>query len=715
MDNWVYDLETLSNCIIAVFEHFKTDQKKVFILHKLKNDVRDFRKFIQDVSENGEWLISFNGLAFDSQILGELLNNDNLMDDDGDYVASVLYQYAQKTIHKQENKNGPRQFADYPEWELPFRQLDIFKMHHWDSAAKSTSLKAIQFSIDWPNVQEMPIHHSTRIETWDQINEILDYCYNDVSSTKAVLHMSKEQVSLRKSLTKEYGINLYSASEPRISRELFAHFLSKELEIEKKELKQLRTKRDKIVANDIILPYINFKSERFKTAESWFRNLVIDYTEQLTEEERKKKYRHRMKYRGMETDFALGGIHGARPGIFEADGKYIIVTADVESFYPNLAIRNRWSPAHLPADKFCKLYEWFFDERKKIPKTDPRNYVYKIILNSTYGLSKEENSFLYDPEFTMRITLNGQLSLAMLYEMVAERIPGAIPIMQNTDGMEMMIPAKYKDQYLAICAEWQTLTKLKLEHDEYSKMFIWDVNNYMAVHKNGKVKCKGRFEWEDQEKKKVAVLHKNKSFLVIPKAIYNYFIKGIDPADYLKSNRNIFDYCGRLKAKGDFYFKALLNKPEIVDRLKDLTNEQKIDYLKQHGWHESWGPENWVHQSWPNQEANAGIPTNAAFSIAAERSDTLREEKLQKMIRYYVSRKGVKLMKANPDGREMQVDSGHWRHTVFNTFEDKRWEQYNIDETYYLQSIYDEIRGIRKIEVKELLETRKYVQQEMMF
>jgi hypothetical protein len=40
----------------------------------------------------------------------------------------------------------------------------------------------------------------------------------------------------------------------------------------------------------------------------------------------------------------------------------------------------------------------------------------------------------------MRITINGQLSLMMLYEMLAEVIPDCQPLMQNTDGLEMLIP-----------------------------------------------------------------------------------------------------------------------------------------------------------------------------------------------------------------------------------------------------------------------------------
>ena len=106
------------------------------------------------------------------------------------------------------------------------------------------------------------------------------------------------------------------------------------------------------------------------------------------------------------------------------------------------------------------LYEWFFDERKKIPKSNPMNYVYKIILNSTYGLSNDKNSFLYDPEFTMRITINGQLTLMMLYEMIMEAIPEATPLLQNTDGIETIIPRSSEEEYLKVCARWEAANRL---------------------------------------------------------------------------------------------------------------------------------------------------------------------------------------------------------------------------------------------------------------
>ena len=268
-----------------------------------------------------------------------------------------------------------------------------------------------------------------------------------------------------------------------------------------------------------------------------------------------------------------------------------------------------------------------------IPKKDPKNYVYKIILNSTYGLSNDENSFLYDPEFTMRITINGQLSLTMLYEMICEEIPNAIPLMQNTDGLETLIPREYVDKYMDICKRWEDITQLQLEHDTYSKIILGDVNNYIAVTEDGKSKCKGRFEYDN------LALHKNKSFLIIPKAIHAYFVDGIQPEDFLAANQNIFDYCGGVKIKGDWNFYQ-----------HGIMHGEPFMYLLQH------------------------------------------------TIRYFVSNSGSKIIKRNnTDGREIQVEAGKWMQTIMIDYQEKEFSEYDINFKYYLDNIYKEIRSLEPI------------------
>lgn len=630
--HWVMDYETLPNCFIAVFEHYTEDKRRVFVVHK-KTPRAQFDELVQFLNSNvekNEWHISYNGLAFDSQITQYiLLNYENWEMHTNEEIAKLLYAYAQYIINGQEERQ-----VDYPEWKLLINQIDLFKLNHWDNAAKRSGLKWIQYSMDWDNVEDMPIHHTTEINSIEQIETIIRYCINDVRSTKKILEASKEQIALRKSLSEEYKINLFSASETKISKELFAHFLSKKTGISKYELKKMKTIRDVVYLGECIFPYISFESGEFKDLLEFFKGKVIKET--------KGSINHMVHYKGIDIYYGLGGLHGAKDsGIYEAAEGYTIMTSDVASFYPNLAIRNRLSPGHIPQEDFCTLYEWFFEERKKYPKTDPRNYVYKIILNATYGLSNDENSFLYDPQLTMQITINGQLLLTKLFEMIMLNIPGAIPIMLNTDGLEVMIPLCYKTKYLQVCEEWEKLTKLVLEHDEYKKMIIGDVNNYIAIPKEPlkKPKCKGRFEWEDLSKKKVSILHKNKSFLIIPKAIYHYFIYGTKPEDYLKSNRDIMDYCGGIKVKKDWELLGAYVKDGVII-----------------------------------------------------------EDKLQKICRYYVSKSGVKLFKKHKtDGREIQIEAGKWLQKVFNKRKECSWEEYQIDETYYIQRIYKEIHNIDKL------------------
>ena len=631
MNHWIMDYETLSNCFVAVFKHYKTNETHIFSVCSLQNDYVKFTEFLKENIENNEWHISYNGLAFDAQVTHNVIkNHDNLILMEGEGIAEEIYGYAQQAIKRSNN----REFQEFPEWHMTVKQIDLYKLNHWDNPAKMSSLKWIEYTMDWNNILDMPIHHETEITTQKQLDIIVDYCINDVAATKEIFVRSKPLIKLRKNLTDQYDINLYSASEPRISKELFAYYLSKELKIPKYDLKKLRTFRSVIKINGLILDYIKFETPEFNNLLDKFK------TVELNPNQTKGGFKYSVSYKGVKTHFGLGGAHGAaKAGVYESDEDNIIMSSDVTSFYPNLAIMNKISPAHLDKKAFCDLYEWFFIERKKIPKSDPMNYVYKIILNSTYGLSNDKNSFLYDPQFTMFITVNGQLTLMMLYEMIMEAIPEAIPLLQNTDGVETIIPRSKVDLYNEVCKKWEEITNLNLEHDSYKKLILADVNNYIGIDDNNKAKCKGRFEFNN------LALHKNKSKLIIPKAIYAYFVDGTLPEDTLKENRNILDYCIGGKSKGDWQ--------QVARSIKD-----KEGY----------------------------------------------EENLQKINRYYISNKGVKIIKVNKtDKREIQLESGRWMQTIFNDIKEKEWKDYDINQKYYLDAIEKEIDNIMGINTNQLL------------
>ena len=84
MNHYVMDYETLSNCFVGVFEHYKKEEVKVFVIHALQNDLEEFISFLENNVENREWHISYNGLAFDAQITQHILNNK-------DYIVYPIY------------------------------------------------------------------------------------------------------------------------------------------------------------------------------------------------------------------------------------------------------------------------------------------------------------------------------------------------------------------------------------------------------------------------------------------------------------------------------------------------------------------------------------------------------------------------------------------------------------------------------------------------
>ena len=619
-DHWVMDYETLVDCFVAVFEHHETEERHTFVVSSLRNDFEVFLKFLDRNIKNKEWHIGFNNLGFDAQVTHHIWKDRGVLYQmDGVDIAHQIYQYAQETIER----SNAREFAKFTPWDMLIKQIDVYKVNHWDNVAKRSSLKWIQYSMDWPFMVEMPIHHTEEITSQADQDKVVSYCINDVASTKQIFSLSLGHLALRGKLTKQYGIDLYNASEPRIAKELFAHYLSEKLDKTKAQIKKLRTPRTIIKAEGLILPYIKFKTPEFNDVLEVFKGLEIKPLET------KGGFKYSTIYKDVKTDFGLGGVHGCNhPGVYSSDADHIIMSSDVTSFYPNLAIVNKYAPAQLPKEEFCELYEWFFKERKKIPKSDPMNYVFKIILNSTYGLSNDKHSFLYDPQFTMFITLNGQLTLMMLYEMICEAIPESIPLMQNTDGLETRIPRDKQETYMDVCSEWERITGLSLEHDTYHRVVLADVNNYIGIGEDGKTKCKGRFEFEN------LALHKNKSKLVVPKVLYEYFVNGTPPEQGLRENTTILDYCFGSKMRGDWV---------LVGR--DVDNQS--------------------------------------------------EQELQKINRYYVSNSGVKLIKVNKaDGREIQLHAGPWTQTLMNDIVDMEFDSYNVNTNYYLGLIEKEIKRV---------------------
>ncbi len=164
----------------------------------------------------------------------------------------------------------------------------------------------------------------------------------------------------------------------------------------------------------------------------------------------------------------------------------------------------------------------------------------KLALNGVYGDSNNQFSPFFDSKYTMTITVNGQLSIALLTERLME-IEGLTVIQVNTDGVTCELPEDKTEQYDSICKQWEKDTGLALEFAEYQAMYVRDVNNYIAVYTNGKVKRKGAYQYEELG------WHQNHSSLVIPKAVEACLVNGQDIAEFIINHKDKWDFMLRTK------------------------------------------------------------------------------------------------------------------------------------------------------------------------
>lgn len=149
-----------------------------------------------------------------------------------------------------------------------------------------------------------------------------------------------------------------------------------------------------------------------------------------------------------------------------------------------------------------------------------------------------------------KIRINGQLMLLMLIEAVTEA--GFQLIQSNTDGIFVRIPTNRKEEYFAICKEWEEKTNLKLEHDEFERFYQYAINDYLGVKKgwsedhNPKlIKKKGLFI-------DTPILGKGLAPLIIPEAINKYFVEGISPEETILNCKDIKKFCTFQKVAKDF-------------------------------------------------------------------------------------------------------------------------------------------------------------------
>lgn len=530
----IYDIETYPNVFTFRCVHDETDQRWNFEISFRRNDTWMLCKFIERCRDLDCRWVGFNNIGFDYPVVHFIYN----------YQIGItvidIYNKAMEIIR------SPNKFAHII-WDSDHlvKQVDLFKIHHFDNKAKATSLKILEFNMKMNSVEDLPFDVGTELNH-EQADTLCQYNDHDVNATRLFYHRTKGALGLRETLSQQFNMNLINSNDVKIGERILVHEMKKKgvdcyhYFNGKRERKQ--TIRDQIDLSEVVFPYVEFENPEFNKIKKFLSEKVIYETNGIFKD-------LIASVDGCQYKFGTGGLHMSIDSqVIKSCDEYQIIDIDVASYYPNLAIKNRVYPAHL-GEAFCDVLEDIFHVRKQYKKSDPRNGAFKLALNGVYGLSNNEYSPFFDSMYTMKITINGQLLLCMLIEQLL-KAPNVNMIQANTDGVTFLCPRDCIEWAREVCRWWETVTKLTLEETFYSRMMVRDVNNYIAEVEDGTLKRIGAYAYETAEENPATrelPHHKDWSARVVQMAAEGYLAKGLPVNDFILGHTEPYDFLLRTK------------------------------------------------------------------------------------------------------------------------------------------------------------------------
>lgn len=564
-DAVIYDIESFPNVFTLDAQGLNNDFASTWEISSYRDDRHHLFTWLNYLHRTQTPMIGFNNLFYDYTLLHWIYTNPNC-------TVEQIYQHSKSLINNH-NRFGNTIWAN----DRIAPQIDLFKIYHFDNKAKTTNLKALQINMRSENVLESEVPFDTYVSENQVNNDVIPYNKHDVAETKKFAKFSLNAINFRIGLIPQFGVEVLNWNDTKIGENILINKIGKDVCFTRgpsgrREKRQ--TIRTAVALSDIIFPYIKFNHSEFQRVHNYLLSQVLTPDELITDngeivlgETIKTKGAFKglkAHVAGLDFYFGTGGIHASISAQHVRSGNgYKIRDIDVASLYPSIAIVNRLYPEHL-GEAFVEAFaslpkerkEW---QKKKGKKCNEANSL-KLGGNGAYGKSNDKFSCLFDPKFTMSITVNGQLMLAMLVEWLVT-VPTLQIIQANTDGITYRIHEDYIPQAVELERQWQAFTMLVLEDVEYSDMWIRDVNNYIAkpVTAEGSnevvLKQKGAY-WHPESgdryhdsisEQQPPAWHKDLGNLVSIKAAVAAMVHGVDPELYIKFHTDKFDFMKRIK------------------------------------------------------------------------------------------------------------------------------------------------------------------------
>lgn len=490
---FVFDVESYPNYFCVSFKH--VDSGKVVCFEDSPDTSVDLNKLRFML-----WhfcLVGFNSISYDMPIVALVCNGFRASDLHFATLQIIQQNYRPSDIER--------------EWKIEIPS----KINHIDLievAPLDASLKLYAGRLHCNRMQDLPYRFDLHLSK-EQAEDVLHYNINDLDNTELLYRELCPQLELRESLGAEYGLDLRSRSDAQIAESIITSELTK--------LNGVRAKRPNVpegLTFQYNVPsYIQYQTPALQAALDVVRGavFVVDGNGAPVMPDALKTLAIRLG--GSTYQMGIGGLHSTEKcAAHKASDTILLLDRDVASYYPAIVLNQGLYPRHL-GPGFLDVYRSIVDRRLAAKKAGNKIVAdsLKITINGSFGKLGDKYSKLYAPDLLLQVTITGQLTLLMLIEMI--ELAGISVVSGNTDGIVIKCSVHDREKLNAIIAEWERITNFVTEETEYAAIYSRDVNNYIAVKKDGKCKVKGVYSEVGSALN--SVLSKNPETLILSDAV----------------------------------------------------------------------------------------------------------------------------------------------------------------------------------------------------
>ena len=481
---YIYDIEVFKKDNLYVFRDYFT--KEWTVIH---NDLDALRKFY--LANRDSLFIGYNSHSYDSNVMRAHMQGKN------PYHVS-------KAIIESDDRGLVYKMFDTK--KTPLFGMDLYQDNRGFSLKEHSAFLGI-------NIKETEVDFDIERELTEEesiLNEM--YCKNDVLATELRFEQNIGMLVAKATIALYFGLDktALSMTNANLTAELLGAVKQEERgdELDKYELPA----GFEIESDEIKKAYM---SGEFEQNEKGNASIALE-----------------VNRRDVTEVLGVGGIHGAKESfIYVGDFN----ARDVGSLYPNTMTLFNYESRNIPEDK-KHVFQMLLDERMKAKYSDKKTIDvrcveiptkllingFKLPLNTTYGAMGAEFNKLYDPRMRLLVCITGQMALFDLLEKIE---PHATIIQSNTDA-HYYIPFSDEDakKIDELAKDWEKRTGYTLDNDPFKAIFQKDVNNYLAISSDNKVKIKGGIGLQDGLKNSKAV---------VSNAFINYVVGGKDYKEFI--------------------------------------------------------------------------------------------------------------------------------------------------------------------------------------